>query len=139
MEQLLKIMRIGHIDITTKWFELGTVLVDSYSVIKRIEFDHHNDVTTCCRIMFEKWLDMKPEANWSKLVTALNDIKMNAAADFITKQFKTGMVSICIIQLLGIVVSIQGGAHWCTYLTNFVFYPTNLSFTLPNFQLSCSY
>ena len=90
MEQLLKIMRIGHIDIATKWHELGLVLVDSYSVIKRIEADHHNDVTTCCRVMFEKWLQMKPDASWNELVTALNGIEMKTAADFITKQFKPG-------------------------------------------------
>ena len=37
MEQLIKIMRIGDIDIATKWHELGLVLVDSYSVIREIE------------------------------------------------------------------------------------------------------
>ena len=90
MEQLTKIMRIGHIDIATKWHDLGIVLVDSYRVIKQIEADHRNDVSTCCRIMFEKWLDMKSDASWSELVTALNNIEMKAAADFISKQFKSG-------------------------------------------------
>ena len=86
----MKIMRIGDIDIATKWHELGPVLVDSYSVIKQIEANHRNDVSACCRIMFEKWLDMKPGASWDELVTALNDIAMKAAADFISKQFKSG-------------------------------------------------
>ena len=90
MEQLMKIMRIGHIDITTKWYDLGIVLVDSVRVIKQIEADHRNDVSTCCRIMFEKWLDMKSDASWSDLVTALNNTEMKTAADFISKQFKSG-------------------------------------------------
>ena len=90
MEQLMKIMRIGHIDITTKWHELGIVLVDSYRVIKQIEVDHRNDVSTCCRKMFEKWLDMKSDASWSELVTALNNIEMKTAADIISEQFKSG-------------------------------------------------
>ena len=86
----MKIMRIGHIDIATKWHELGLVLVDSYSVLKQIEANHPNDVSTCCRIMFEKWLDMKPGASWHELVTALNNIELSTAADFISKQFKSG-------------------------------------------------
>ena len=89
MKQLMKIMRIGDIDIATKWHELGTVLVDRYSVIREIEANH-NDVGTCCRIMFEKWLDMKSDASWSELVTALDNTEMKAAADFISKQFKSG-------------------------------------------------
>ena len=90
MVQLMKITRIGDIDIATKWHELGLVLVDSYSVIKQIEANHRNDVSTCCRIMFEKWLDMKPGASWDELVTALNNIEMKTAADIISKQFKSG-------------------------------------------------
>ena len=91
MEQLMKIMRTGHIDIATNWFELGLeLLVDSYSVIRGIEVNHRNDVNTCCRIMFEKWLDMKPGASWDDLVTALNNIKMLSSADFVSKHFKSG-------------------------------------------------
>ena len=86
----MKIMRIGHINIATEWHELGPVLVDSYSVIREIEANYRNDVSTCCRIMFEKWLDMKPGASWDELVTALNNIEMKTAADFISKQFKSG-------------------------------------------------
>ena len=97
MEQLMKIMRIGHIDIVTKWHEFGLVLVDSYNVIKIIKADHRNDVTTCCRILFEKWLEKAPDASWNELVTALNGIEMKTAADFITKQFKSGS---CAVQLV---------------------------------------
>ena len=107
----MKIMRVGHIDIATKWHELGPVLVDSYSVVREIEANYRNDVSACCRIMFEKWLDMKPGASWDELVTALNNIEMKTAADFVSKQFKSG--SEHIVQLfcdLGQWHS-QGGTH----------------------------
>ena len=101
------------------------MLVDSYSVIKRIESDHHNDVSTCCRILFEKWLEKTPDASWNELVTALNDIEMKAAADFITKQFKPGRCSCFVICNGSYVVAKM--VHICTYLTNFVFCPTRFS------------
>ena len=90
MEQLTEVMRIGHIDIATKWCELGPVLIDSYSIISQIEANHRNDVTTCCRIMFEKWLERTPGANWDQLVAALNKIDMKTAADVISRQLKSG-------------------------------------------------
>ena len=84
-------MRIEDIDIITQWRDLGLELVDSNKILKVIEADHPSDVNTCCRVMFEKWLDMKPDASWSQLVTALNNIKMNTAADVVSKLFYSGM------------------------------------------------
>ena len=84
-------MRIEDIDIITQWRDLGLELVDSNKILKVIETDHPSDVNTCCRVMFEKWLDMKPDASWSQLVTALNNIKMNTAADVVSKLFYSGM------------------------------------------------
>ena len=84
----MKIMR--HIDIATKWYELGLALLVNNGVMQEIEANNRNDVSTCCRVMFQKWLDMKLGASWDELVTALNDIEMKAAADFISKQFKSG-------------------------------------------------
>ena len=42
----MKIMRIGDINIATKWHELGIMLIHSYSAIQEIEANH-NDVSTC--------------------------------------------------------------------------------------------
>ena len=95
MVQLLRIMNIEHI--TTKWHELGTALVDNYNAIIEIEANHH-DVSTCCRKMFEKWLEMKPDASWDQLVTALNNIEMKTAADVISKQLKSGSEHITYVQ-----------------------------------------
>ena len=84
-------MRIGHIDIAAKWRELGPVLIDSYNIIRLIETNHRNDVTTCCRVMFEKWLERTPGADWDQLVAALNEIDMKTAADVISRQLKSGI------------------------------------------------
>ena len=89
MEQLSKVMRIEHIDIVTKWHELGLELVDSHSALKQIEANHRNDVNTCCRMMFDKWLERTPDASWSQLVTALCEIEMKSAADVISKQLNS--------------------------------------------------
>ena len=90
IQQLVEVMRIEHIEIATKWYELGLELVDSNKILKVIETDYRNDVNTCCRVMFEKWLEKTPDASWSQLVTSLDDIKMKAAADAVRKLFKSG-------------------------------------------------
>ena len=87
-------MRIEHIEIATKWYELGLELVDSNKVLKVIEADHPHNTNTCCRVMFEKWLEKTPNASWNQLVTALDNIKMNTAADVVRKLFNSG-INIC--------------------------------------------
>ena len=83
-------MRNEHIEIAAKWYELGLELVDSNKAMKVIEANYHNDVITCCRVMFEKWLEVKSDASWSLLVTALDNIEMKTAADAVRKLLKSG-------------------------------------------------
>ena len=90
IKQLLEVMRIKDIDITTRWRDLGLELVDSNKILKVIEANHPSDVDTCCREMFEKWLEKTPDASWKHLITALNSIEMNTAADVISKRLKSG-------------------------------------------------
>jgi len=90
MKQLQDVMRIEHIEIATKWYELGLELVDSNRILKVIEADHRNDANTCCRKMFEKWLEKISDASWSQLITALKNIKMETAADVVSKFIKSG-------------------------------------------------
>ena len=94
IQQLVEVMRIEHIEIATKWYELGLELVDSNKVLKVIEADNPRNTNACCRVMFEKWLEKTPNASWSQLVTALDIIKLNTAADAVRKLFKSG-ISIC--------------------------------------------
>ena len=95
IKQLLEVMRIKNVDITTRWRDLGLELVDSNKILKVIEVNHRNDVDTCCRVMFETWLDMRPSANWNQLITALSNIGMNTAADVIRKQLQSGKYKYC--------------------------------------------
>ncbi|XP_065902173.1 uncharacterized protein [Dysidea avara] len=67
--------------VATKWYTLGVELLDGdTAVLDVIETNHQSDDDRCSR-MFKKWLEMKTDASWSKLVTALNDIGLNSAAD----------------------------------------------------------
>ena len=91
MKQLLKILRQQ--PIATKWYELGLELLDSSSHLQVIKANNQNDVQSCCQEMFQRWLDVKPDASWSKLVTALRSIKMITAADAVSKQYETGRKS----------------------------------------------
>ena len=55
-----------------------------------IQANNHN-VNTCCREMFQKWLNMKPDASWDQLVAALNEIELSSAAHAVSKQCISGM------------------------------------------------
>jgi len=84
--KLLKdVMRIKDIGIATRWYDVGLELIDSNNVLKEIKANHPDDVNTCCTVMFEEWLQRDPDASWSKLVTALNNIEMKTAAASVTK------------------------------------------------------
>ena len=88
MKELQKIMRST--SIAVKWFELGVELLKNDDHLAVIKADHPNDVKACCYEMFKKWLETTPNASWSQLVTALNNIQMNSVAGAISKQYKTG-------------------------------------------------
>ena len=90
MKQLSEVMRSEHISIATKWYELGLELVDSNRILKEIRTDNRNDVNTCCHSMLERWLEKTPDASWRQLITALNNIGMNTAAEVIGRMFKPG-------------------------------------------------
>ena len=90
IKQLQEVMRIEDINIITRWRDLGLELVDSNKILRVIETNHPNNVDTCCRLMFEKWLEKTPDASWSQLVTALNNIEMATAADVVRKLFMSG-------------------------------------------------
>ena len=98
MKQLLKILREQ--PIATKWYELGLELLDSSSHLQVIKANNQNDVQSCCQEMFQRWLDVKPDASWSELVIALKSIEMTTAADAISKRYETGRISYCYTYIL---------------------------------------
>lgn len=88
MRQLVSVMKNEHSEIAAKWYELGLELVDSDMTLNLIKMDHDNDVSRCHK-MFQMWLDRTPNACWSQLVTALNNIGMITAAESVRKLFKS--------------------------------------------------
>ena len=91
IKQLIQVMRLKDIDIATQWRDLGLELVISNKILRVIEANYPNDVDTCCRVMFERWLEKRPDASWNQLITALKNIRMNFAAESISKLFKSSM------------------------------------------------
>ena len=90
MRQLFEVMRIKNIGIAVRWYELGQELVDDNNILQLITADHGNDTYTCCHKMFQKWLERIPGASWNHLVSALNKIGMENAANVVSGQFISG-------------------------------------------------
>ena len=65
-----------------KWLSLGIELMggDAISTLNVISINHPNDVEKCCSVMFTKWKQRKPKANWKNLIDALREIKLDQLA-----------------------------------------------------------
>ena len=68
-----------------KWYGLGVQLFDDkdVKVLTSIEIDYRGDNDACCTKMFERWLEIAPNASWSKLISGLRapSIKLHKLAD----------------------------------------------------------
>ena len=64
--------------VSARWYELGVVLLDPKyeNELTIIEADSGNDVVTCCRKMFSKWLNTDEHASWDKLIGALRILRL---------------------------------------------------------------
>ena len=73
--------------VAAKWFELGVVLLDPnyQNELHVFEADTKNDVATCCRKMFSKWLNSDELATWDKLIKALRIVQLNNTASDIER------------------------------------------------------
>ena len=67
----------------TKWYDLGVMLLESkyQNELNTIEVDTRNDVVTCCRKMFSKWLNTDELASWDKLIKAVKIVQLNNVAN----------------------------------------------------------
>ena len=92
-QQIHNILKPGASGVSVQWYDLGLQLLDAKDgpgILETIKADHPNDVNTCCKKMFIKWLLMKPDATWGQLVTALTRIGMNTIAADLRKQLRKG-------------------------------------------------
>ena len=81
LKDLNNVMRREAARVATRWYDLGVELLDSNTaVLDVIQSDHQSDNARCSK-MFKAWLETKPDASWSQLVTALDNIGLKTAAE----------------------------------------------------------
>ena len=77
------------------WRDLGMQLLQDKFTDKLnvIEANHPNNVQKCCDKMFQYWLEVDTEANWNKLIDALEIIQQNATAAEVRRDMLSGKVN----------------------------------------------
>ena len=93
LPQLCELMRKQ--DIVPVWYELGMELLNNEIALKVIKASCR-DIKDGCTNMFEKWLEIQPNASWSQLVIALKNIERCTAAEAVSKQYIAGNELLCI-------------------------------------------
>ena len=80
--------------LAAQWHDLGKQLLsdDTVGVLDVIKVDHPNDASACCNKMLVKWLQLQPNATWSQLMTALENIGMESAKQNIVQSLIKGAV-----------------------------------------------
>lgn len=67
--------------VATKWYDVGLELLETkHEEELEIIETNNNDVKTCCRKMFSKWLKTDELASWNKLIEALKSVELNKLA-----------------------------------------------------------
>ena len=74
------------------WRKLGIELLQEKYTHKLdvIKSDHPIKVEDCCDEMFQYWLEVDTDANWNKLIDALEHIHQNATAAKIREDILIG-------------------------------------------------
>ncbi|XP_065900950.1 uncharacterized protein [Dysidea avara] len=78
--------------VTDQWYYLGLQLLEPKyeNELNIIEGDAKNDVKTCCRKMFSKWLNTDKLASWDKVIEALTVIGLNSLANNVKQLLQQG-------------------------------------------------
>ena len=58
---------------------------ENVNALDEIKANNNANVTLCCSDMFNLWRQRQLKANWSQLIRALKEVKLNALADEIEK------------------------------------------------------
>ena len=80
--------------IANYWRDLGTELLKEEYLheLTTIKANHNSDVKKCCNAMFNYWLQVDCEANWNQLISALEEIQLNALAKEIRGRVFKGII-----------------------------------------------
>ena len=78
------------------WYDLGTQLLGKKHnyYLKVIKEDHPNDAMSCCRTMFEHWIDVDTKSSWNILINALEKIDQNVLAEDIKHEVLKGKMQL---------------------------------------------
>ena len=78
--------------IAPQWHDLGLQLLpEKYTdELDVIQADHPNNVADCYDKMFQHWLAVDTEANWNKLIDALELIQQSTTAAEIREDISRG-------------------------------------------------
>ena len=76
------------------WKDLGNELIpDDDVAVRTIAVKHQHNVTACCALMFDTWLERDPKASWRQLIEALNIIGLDTLATQIKEKLESVMAS----------------------------------------------
>ena len=79
--------------VATRWYDLGLELLETQyeRELEIIDTNYRNDVVTCCRKMFSKWLETQSdEASWDQLIQTVKNIELNDVANDIERLLLRG-------------------------------------------------
>ena len=84
LKLLNKYVRKG---VSSKWHDLGLELLEQEDEEKlnEIESSNPNDVSKCCKDMFQLWLRKCTNATWNQLIQALKEVELNNLATTIER------------------------------------------------------
>ena len=79
--ELKEIMRVMKSEgIITEWYNIGLELLDSdCGTLNVIKEDNPSKIESCCREMFNKWLQRNSDASWRHLTEALANVGLITA------------------------------------------------------------
>ena len=87
--------------ISSKWHDLGLELLEQEDeeTLNQIKTNYPNDVSECCKEMFQLWLNKCATATWNQLIKALREVDLNNLATTIEGMLmntvNTGMLCRC--------------------------------------------
>ena len=85
-------------DASSKWHDLGLELLEQEDEerLNEIEANNPNDVSKCCKEMFQLWLRKSPSATWNQLIQALKEVGLNNLAATIEGMLVPTKDTVCV-------------------------------------------
>ena len=79
-------------EIALYWRDVGVQLLENSNMLDIIYKNNASDVEKCCREMLQCWIEVDTEANWNKLIDALEHVDLKRAAARVKRDILPGKV-----------------------------------------------